>query len=119
MPESFIGPELSRQFIYFSADYMDVGLWSVENWMGFETFKQEEIFLLREMGYRTKKLYFGDFEKREAESRKAFKEIQFPDILAEVSGIIREYAIYSLYDFLVEGFEKLEYRLCEKRAAEP
>ena len=109
--KSFVVPDISRQFIRFALDYEKQGLWGIRNCTEFDDPQKKRIILtLGTEIIRPKDgaLFFCDFEKKETEFNEVFKEIQFPDTFAELSDIVREYAFYSFYDFLVEEFEKLE-----------
>lgn len=109
-PELLVGPDISRQFIQFALDYRNRGLWKVSNWVGFDLQSQVSLSLASaqsdiRFGHN---MCFNYFKKKESESREAFKEIQFPGALAEVSSIVSEYTIYTFYDFLADEFETLE-----------
>ena len=108
---SLIDSNLSRQLLRFVFEYGTKNIAILGNWVGWREKKDISIGLKicpRSSCHYPEplRLSFDDFKKRESANSAELAEIAFPEEIAPVSEIIREYAEYSLYDFLVENFEK-------------
>ena len=103
---------LSRQLLWFVFDYGKQPM-ELLNWVGWREKKEISILIERvarrpsKTSYPIFTFYFDDFKKREAARSAELAGIVFPEEIAPVSEIIRGYAVYSLYDFLVEKFEEI------------
>ena len=95
----FVDKHASRHFIEFVLEYSKKGLVELYIYLGWAG--REEIWINFKDGlFRV--LEYGDFEMRAHENSAELARTVFPDVIAPVSEIIREYAEYSLYDFLAE-----------------
>ena len=108
---SLIDSNLSRQLLWFVFEYGEY-IEELSNWIGWKAEKKISMFIRSGYYYYLLKtslyiFYFKDFKEKESASYAGLAEIAFPDVIAPVSDIIREYALYSLYDFLVENIRSI------------